>query len=295
MKVILKRIFISMLTVLFLIGSAFSCLAVTENGKITVTLQNIDKNYINDVKVNICQIAQLNGVGYYPVTAFESSGISISGIVNNPDNIAAQTLLDYVIENNVQTISKVSDNGRTVFSELDLGIWLVYCDEAGQYKFNPYIVFLPYESGGKIYYEVSSAPKIEDSNFNEMNIYVFKKWDDKNNAAKKRPSEITVELLSGNTVLASVVLNDDNGWSYTFYGVEKDGQYCVREKNVLDYKANYSGDAVNGFVITNTYSGEKLPQTGQYWWPICIIAVAGICFVILGVYEIGAKKNVKKK
>ena len=178
---------------------------------------------------------------------------------------------------------------------MNSGIWLVYTDDSGKYTFNPYIVFLPFESVGKLYYEVSSAPKVEDSSLNQMNIYVFKKWDDRNNAAKKRPSGITVELLNSDKVVASAALDEANGWAYTFYGVAKDGNYSIREKSVSDYKASYSGDATNGFVVTNTYKGEKLPQTGQYWWPIIILAIAGICFVLLGVYEIGAKKNGKNK
>ena len=68
-----------------------------------------------------------------------------------------------------------------------------------------------------------------------------------------------------------------------------------REKTVANYKANYSGDMANGFIITNTYNGEKLPQTGQYWWPIILIAIAGAGFIALGVYEVGVKKNAKKK
>ena len=80
--------------------------------------------------------------------------------------------------------------------------------------------------------------------------------------------------------------------------VSKDGlipTYSVREKSVKDYKATYSGDVANGFAVTNSYVGEKLPQTGQYWWPIVIMAIAGFCFVLLGIYEIGVKKHDKKK
>ena len=295
MKVTLKKIVITALSLLLFVSLSISCFAETENGKITVMLQDSEKNSINGVGVSICQVAQLNNTGYYPTAAFETSGISVSSIVNNPDKAAAQTLADYVTQNNIQTISQISENGKTVFSDLSLGIWLVCCDEDSQFTFNPYVVLLPYESQGKLYYEVSSAPKVEDSTLDEMNVYVIKRWDDKNNAAKKRPDEITVELLNGDTVLASVILNDDNGWSYTFYGVKKDGEYSVKEQSVSDYKVNYGGDAENGFIITNTYAGEKLPQTGQYWWPIGIIAVAGICLIILGIYEIGAKKNDPEK
>ena len=142
---------------------------------------------------------------------------------------------------------------------------------------------------------MSSTPKIEDSKPNVLNIYVVKRWEDKNNAAKKRPDKISVELLNEKTVIASAELNAANGWAYTFTDIPKDGNYSIREKKVASYTEHYSGDQQNGFIITNTYSGGKLPQTGQYWWPIVIMAIAGFCFVLLGIYEIGVKKHDKKK
>ncbi len=295
MRITLKRIFITILTVVLLCCSALPCFATNQNGKITVTLEDKEKNQINGITVNICQIATLNNAGYYPVTAFENSGISISGVINSPDESVAETIADYVKNNKIDKMSVVSENGIASFDKLDLGIWIVFPEDDVKYTFNPYIVFLPFESGGKLYYEISSVPKLEDNNPNEINIYVLKRWDDKNNVFKKRPGSVTVELLNGNEVVSSIILSEENGWAHTFSKLSKDGSYSVRERTVANYKVAYSGDATNGFVVTNTYNGEKLPQTGQYWWPIILIAIAGTCFVLLGVYEIGVKKNVKKK
>ncbi len=295
MRTTLKIVFITALTLMLLLTSALPCLAEDEDGRITVTLEDKEKNHINDIKVSICQIAELNNSGYFLATAFEASGISISGIMNDSGKTTAKTIFDYVKKNNVEAVSKVSENGKASFLDLNLGIWLVYCEEDSSYTFNPYIVFLPFESGGELCYELTSAPKLENNTPNEINIYVIKKWDDKNNSAKVRPQEVTVELLNGDDVVSSAVLSEENGWAHTFSAIPKDGDYSVREKEVANYKADYSGEEENGFVVTNTYTGEKLPQTGQYWWPIILIAIAGACFVLLGVYEIGVKKNGKKK
>lgn len=295
MKTTLKRIFVLLLTAVLFGCAAIPCLANTQNGKITVTLEDDQKNKISPLTVNICQIATLNNTGYYPTAAFENSGLSIAGVVNNPNETVTKTLVDYIKDNRIHTVSAVSANGTVSFDNLDLGIWVVFPEEDERYIFNPYIVFLPFESGGQLHYEITSAPKLEDHTPNAINIYVVKKWEDKNNASKKRPASITVELLNGSAVVDSVTLSESNGWSHTFPKLAKDGSYSVKEKAVPDYQASYSGDAVNGFVITNTYAGEKLPQTGQYWWPIILMSIAGTCFVLLGVYEIGVKKNGKKK
>lgn len=295
MKATLKTIFITLLVMVMTASLTVPCVAADQKGKITVKLEDKNQNKIDGTTVYICQIASLNAVGYYPTAAFETSGISIAGIINNPDATVAQAITEYVVKNSIEAAAQVSQKGKATFTDLPLGIWLVYCDESSKYTFNPYIVFLPFESGGKAYYEVTSEPKVEDSRPDVINVYVSKKWDDKNNAAKKRPESISVELLNGDTVVSSAELNETNGWSYMFLSVEKDGAYSVREKSVVDYKASYSGDAINGFVITNTYAGETLPNTGQYWWPLVIIAIAGTCFVLLGIYEMGVKKNGKKK
>ena len=185
MRTTLKRIFIMTLTVILLCCSAFPCFAAVK-GIISVTLEDKSKVEINDVTVYLCQVAELNNNGYYPTTAFESSGISISGLINSPNESSAKSVIDYIKSNQIEVLSSASKKGKATFSDLALGIWVVFCDEDSKYTFNPYIVFLPYESGGKLYYEVSSVPKIEDSTPNEISIYVIKKWDDKNNAAKKR-------------------------------------------------------------------------------------------------------------
>ena len=277
--------------------SSFSlCFASGEKGLVTVTLEDNEKNNITGVTVHLCHIAKIGDNGYLPVPSFENSGISVSAIANNPSRSAAESLLNYVNQNKIDSLSVITDNnGVASFSDLDLGIWLVYCDENSQYAFNPYIVLVPYESDGKLHYAVSSVPKVENNDSDKTNIYVVKKWDDDNNAAKKRPDEITVKLLDEKTTVDTAVLNEQNGWSYTFENLPENRNYSVVENPVSDYNVTYGGDATNGFVITNTYEGSRLPVTGQYWFPIVILAFVGVLFLILGIYELGAKKNDKKK
>lgn len=293
MKTTLKRILSLVLTVL-LLGGSLCALATALSGTLTVTLEDKDKKNIEGLTVHLCQIATLDDMGYYPSEAFEASGISIAGIVNNPDEAAANTVTEYVLDTGVHTFSMVSKDGKVTFANLPLGIYVVFPAPKGAYTFNPYIVFLPYEAGGKLIYELSSAPKLEENKSDEISLYVVKKWDDQNNASKNRPAFVTVDLLDGKMVIDTVELSEKNGWAHTFSSLDKAGDYSLKEHSVSHYEATYSGDIKDGFIITNTFVGEKLPQTGQYWWPILLIAVAGVCFVLLGFYEIGEKKNGKK-
>lgn len=294
MKTILKHLILTFSVIVFVVVTSIPCLAVAESGSITVILEDKDKNQVNGTGVYLCQIAELNETGYYPVPDFEPSGISLSRVINNPDQSTAKSIAVYIQDNDIVAQSQVSENGMVTFSDLNLGIWLVYCDSMSDYTFNPYIVFLPYESDQKLYYDITTSPKVENNQPEQINIYVLKRWDDQNDAADKRPDSITVELLNGDQIVATAQLHDTNGWSHTFIGVAKDGSYSIREKAVEDYRTSYSGDATNGFLVINTYEGERLPQTGQYWWPIGLLTVVGVCFVLLGIFEIGAKKHDKK-
>lgn len=276
---------------------SFSAMMVSfakECGNITVSIKDKYSNKISGLNVHLCQIAKMEGTGYYPTEEFENSGIALSNIINNPDDLAAKNIKTYIEQQNINTISKVSEDGQVVFENIDLGIWIVYCDNDNGYVFNPYIVFVPNETAGKMKYDIVSTPKIEEYDPNNVSIYVLKRWDDNNDLVGKRPDAVQVELLDKGVVISSVELKEENGWAHTFSGLSESGSYSVKEKDVRGYTAHYDGDAKNGFIITNTYSGNKLPQTGQYWWPIILMLIAGIGFVVLGLYEIGAKKNGKK-
>ena len=108
MKTILKRIFLTVTVVLLLCCSAVPCFATAQSGKITIVLEDNDKNKINGMTVNICQVATLDSVGYYPAHGFENSGISIAGILNNPDSTVAASVVDYIKEKNISGYEFVS-------------------------------------------------------------------------------------------------------------------------------------------------------------------------------------------
>ena len=289
--------FISFILIAVLVCSSV-CLAETQKCTLTVVLQDEQDNPIEDVTVSLCQIAQIEGDAYYPADGFKTSGISLAGLLNNPSAENAAIILDYAKNNQLEMISETAKEGTAVFSDLDQGIWLVCCEEGADYSFPPFIVFLPQVINGQVSYDVTSVPKTEVVIPDTCNIHVLKQWDDDNDANGLRPDSVIVHLLMDGEVADSVELSAENAWSYTFSSLPADGVYAVEEEAVADYEASYNGDAVNGFVITNTCTYEvtdgKLPQTGQMWWPILLLAVAGAAFVSLGVIEIKGKGHGKQ-
>lgn len=69
--------------------------------------------------------------------------------------------------------------------------------------------------------------------------------------ASGTPRPITVELLNKGYVIDTVVLSEDNNWTFTFKDFPADGEYSVREPSVPGFVTTVTGDATTGFVITN--------------------------------------------
>lgn len=97
----------------------------------------------------------------------------------------------------------------------------------------------------------------------QISVTVTKNWVDDDNQDGQRPASVTVKLLAdGKETGKTLTLSDDNNWSDAFTGldVNKDGQaitYSVEEYAVNGYTAKLSGDAEEGFVITNTHTSNQ--------------------------------------
>ena len=104
-----------------------------------------------------------------------------------------------------------------------------------------------------------------------MDISGTKTWEDNNDQDGKRPGSITVNLLAGDEIVDSQSVTAANQWSYSFENKPKyaDGQeirYTITENAVDGYTSEISGDAVNGFVITNTHEPATIDIEGSKTW-----------------------------
>ena len=238
--------------------------------------------------VTIYQIADYDGEEYGLSEILSDSGLSVEAVINDPSAATAVALHEYLQDVSAEGMTETSNGGTLAFYGLDMGVWLVTADDS---IFKPFIAFIPNEVDGVTRYTVYAAPKIEDDNTDKDSIYVMKKWDDNNDSQGYRPDSIKVDLILDGTVISTAELDQSNAWSFTFEDLEKSNAYSIEEHDVDYYTAKYSGDQENGFIITNIYDEDKLPQTGQRWWPIIVILIAGIACISLGIIEIRGRKN----
>ena len=107
----------------------------------------------------------------------------------------------------------------------------------------------------------------------KTSITVTKAWSDNNDQDGKRPQDIKVQLYAGEDKCGEeVTLNTGNNWSHIWTGldVKKAGtviSYSVKEVNVPEgYTSTVSGDAKNGFTITNSHTPETTQVSGTKTW-----------------------------
>jgi hypothetical protein len=140
-----------------------------------------------------------------------------------------------------------------------------------------------------------------------IDLAVIKIWKDDGHA-DSRPSEITVTLYRDGEKYDSVTLSARNSWKHTWTVPDDTSRWQLVEDEVPD---GYTVTAVQDgktFVVTNTYTeptptptpsdttpqptsqpsptptpSGKLPQTGQLWWPVSILALCGLALVLFGI------------
>ncbi len=119
-----------------------------------------------------------------------------------------------------------------------------------------------------------------------LDLTVRKVWS--NDSASQRPSSVTVTLYDGGSVYDTVVLSEQNNWTYHWEDPDALGDWQVAETNIPGgYTPSYR--VADGVVtITNTH---RLIQTGQLNWPILFLGGAGIVLVVFGGAVILKKKH----
>ena len=98
-----------------------------------------------------------------------------------------------------------------------------------------------------------------------MDISVAKVWNHGTQDQASWPTSVTVHLLANGTEVDSAVLTADTGWAHVFSGepvcdtAGDSVNYTITEDAVSDYSSATTGNAANGFTVTNTYNPPATP------------------------------------
>ena len=223
----------------------------------------------------------------YPVHVDLSSTDSISTAASTLENIA-------IIDNLTPLYSgRIDTEGNVVFSNLDSGYYMVSGDvfniDEVFYQPTPALIEINTDEG-QTDFNMVVYPKIKYALLSDMDLNqsVKKIWND--NRDFHEP--IDVKLYKNSQLFDTVTLNEENQWTYNWQS-EGYAQWRVMEANIPEhYTVNYQSD--NGKHVIENFSDyveettvtnppAKLPQTGQLWWPVIVLGIAGIVLIILGV------------
>lgn len=292
-----KSIFLSFLILVLLFP-----IQVFAAGKIDTTKQtDLSIVYLDDdkpltnVKFDIYQIATVNEYGEYSATAtFDTFNVNIKGENDDAWNQLAYTLDGYVMRNSIKpSYSKVTNNeGIIEFENAKQGLYLVIGSLHEQdgyiYEVDPFIIQLPCVINNEWIYDVVAHPKNQKKENEKLDLNVIKNWHDKG-FEKQRPTQVTVELLCNGEVFDTVTLNKENNWRHSWKGLDPKAKWNVVEKEYIEYSVIVERKG-NTFLIHNTYIYDVPPpppldDTGVLWWPVPILIVGGLFFVLLGIMQ----------
>ena len=105
-------------------------------------------------------------------------------------------------------------------------------------------------------YKITNTHEVE-----KTSVRVSKDWNDGGNQDGIRPSSIIVRLEANGTEVATKILDASNQWAGTFEELDKKAngkniKYTIKEDSVDGYATEITGNAKNGYLITNTHKPE---------------------------------------
>lgn len=247
-----------------------------------------------EVEFSLYRVASLTEEGEYALTGnFAQYPVSLEDLDSSGLRSLAQTLDAYVARDELAPLlsQETGKAGRVSFDGLSPGLYLVlgesYTQDNRVYTPSPMLFYLPGQGeDGGWEYEVTASCKFDQEEITDATVSrkVQKVWKDSGNQSK-RPEMVFVQLLENGAVVDTVALSEENNWEYTWEGLDASSRWQVAETNVPDgYTVTVTQEGTL-FVVTNTYPGKtpsKLPQTGLLWWPVPLLACAGLALVIAG-------------
>ena len=201
-----------------------------------------------------------------------------------PEEIVVQLLRDGKVYDTVRLTA--ANNWRYSWPELpkynDDGSLIVW--RLAEETVDNYIVSITQEG---VVFVVTNTYEPEGPSGGTVSRRVQKRWSD-TGYEDKRPDSVTVLLLRDGEVYDTQLLSAATGWQYTWTSlprVDANGHeisWTLREEPVSGYTPSTAQNG-NIIVLTNSYDKPRLPQTGQLWWPVPLLAALGLAFIIVGV------------
>ncbi len=316
----IKRFLMIFLASLVLLGSllipGFAADGIKTENTCTLTVYfGQDGAGISGASFRLYQVANVSEDANFTLTgSFAQYPVNLNGLDSSGWRDLAQTLVGYVSRDGLTPLQtdQTDAHGDAVFSGLTTGLYLVVgatYDCGDQYYVpEPFLVSLPNldEQHNTWVYDVTANCKfdVEEYEPEPTSCQVIKIWKDEGYEAH-RPERIQVQLLKDGQVYDTVYLSEENGWQYTWVDLDSSVQWQVVEESVPEaYTVSVNREGIL-YTITNAYrepepspspsisptpspqpsptpTPGRIPQTGMLWWPVPLLALAGMLLFVIG-------------
>ena len=238
------------------------------------------------------------GEGSLLADAFQNCPVDADSLLVETDSSVALAMQSYVLLQDIPALMSgtIPEGDLLHFSGLESGLYLLTSDffvaEGVNCTAQPLLLWLPVREGqsNELMYDVIVEPKvIVPEEGAEAFVKVLKVWQDEG-MQDCRPEEIEVHLLRDGTLYDTVSLSAACDWRCEWTALEPGHLWLVGEEPVAGYTVSLVQEG-ESFVITNTCTAEPnpepqdptLPQTGVLWWPVPVLAFAGLLLILAGV------------
>lgn len=197
--------------------------------------------------------------------------------------------------------AKTDENGVVTWKSLHQGLYLILADGVEQdgyvYTTSAFFAVLPEQDLKKNVwnYDVTANAKPERQPV-LADYQVVKVWKDDCHK-NQRPESIEITLYRDGKAFETITLPENGRWTHTWKNLSVNHKWTVAEKQQKGYLKPEVTRKGNVFTVTNACSKaadtpeQKLPQTGQLWWPIPILLCTGLLCIVWGLIRRRGSQN----
>ena len=254
-----------------------------------------------NLPVKLYRVASVSVDAQYTLTPqFQSSGLELNGVQTNGEWDVIRTSLEaHVLANSIAPdCTAVTDsNGRAVFSGLEPGMYLVAAvhteQEGWHYSFRSALFALPgLDESGLWLYDIAATPKpdiLPPSEPQELQYQILKLWKDEG-SEEKRPTSIEVEIFRNGESQETVVLSEENNWTYYWTAPADGAVWMVVERNIPEGYTVTVESRSTTFILTNSIPKDPpdTPQTGDsanILLAVVLLNLSGAGLIALGLFR----------
>ena len=251
-----------------------------------------------NLSVALYHIAAVDAQAQYTLTQeFQACSLELNGIQTNGEwDVIRSSLEAYILAQGItpDATALTDENGQVAFGELKPGMYLAISGP-GTYggldcTFRTALVALPgLDAEGFWQYEIAVAAKPEIITQENIEFRILKLWKDDGNE-EKRPESIEVEIFRDGELYETVILSEENNWSYHWTAPADGARWMVVERNIPEGYTVTVEERGAAFIITNTIPKDPPgnPQTGDsanILLAVVLLNLSGAGLIALGLYR----------